>query len=335
MTGEHARSRPALKLAAAAVVILASILMLLAAEAAVRTLSDIRFFGNSSNLLTPVTSTRYKNAPQTHAVSFGAEVFTDRDGYRIPSAEYIYPPQGKAVFILGDSVAFGPGVPEPRSFVGMLRARRPDLAIYNSAVIAYGTEDYAAVLQDELARRTPSAVYLVFCLNDVRTASAVELHKASPPATWVEALRVVSWISMLNDYLRENSKLYIYAKGVASDPARRYFQADLEPYRDVAMVRAALRPIEAIADTLKRRGIPLTVLISPYEYQLRSRDDDSLLPQQVVTRALAERGIRTIDTMEWFRADGKSSRNYFLRFDPMHLSEEGHRVMADGIAGSM
>jgi hypothetical protein len=44
-------------------------------------------------------------------------------GFRVPSADYRYPSnEAYRVPILGDSIAFGPGIPEQKTFVGVLRS---------------------------------------------------------------------------------------------------------------------------------------------------------------------------------------------------------------------
>jgi hypothetical protein len=256
-------------------------------------------------------------------------------------------------------VAFGPGVAEPDTFVGLLRAANPGWAVYNSSVIGYDTGNEADVVGDLLARRQRfSNVILVYCLNDVSAASAVNIdrHKEAPepagnepfgklspatrnsPANFVEGLRQLRFISQLNDFLREHSKSYLYLKGISTDPGQRYFLADYAAYRDPAAL-AELDRLETIARTLRQRQIAFTVIISPYEYQLRANatlpdapEGDVLLPQHVVTEFLKSRGIAYVDATVAFKsADVADKSKLFLKFDPMHFSTAGHRVMYDVI----
>jgi hypothetical protein len=291
------------------------------------------------------------------AHSFGALIYTDRNGFRVPNPGYKYPePASEEILILGDSVAFGPGVAEPDTFVGLLRAANPGWAIYNSSVIGYDTGNEADVIGDLLAqRRKFSSVILVYCLNDVSAASAVNIdtHTEGPgasgkesfgevspatPANLIDRLRLVGLIAQLNDFLREHSKLYLYLKGISTDPGRRYFLADYAPYLDPAALKGLDR-LEMIASSLRQRQVDFTVIISPYEYQLRAnatlpdaQKGDPLLPQHIVTQFLKSRRIAYIDATEAFKraAVGDKSK-LFLKFDPMHFSVAGHRVMYDVI----
>jgi lysophospholipase L1-like esterase len=312
-----------LAIAATAVGITLGAALLLAAEIGVRYFTDVTFFGNSRNLFAPAAF--MTNAPDVRAVSFGAEVITDHHGYRVPQPGYRYPSNTRRLLVVGDSIAFGPGISEPETFAGRLRSLR-HWSIYNAAVIGQSASDYHRVIGESIDRIHPDAVYLVLCLNDVSAVSASEIKGGA-----IDKLRQYTMISAINDFLRDNSKLYIYLKGLLTDPSQRYFMADWQQYQDAGKVAEALTPLQRIAESLKARGIEFTVLISPYEYQLRpAAPRESLLPQRTIAAILAERGIRFVDMTDWFRKERPGS--YFLRFDPMHFSAEGHRVVYSGVA---
>jgi lysophospholipase L1-like esterase len=330
-------------------------------EISVRTLTNLTFGGNSRNLITAdrFNGRTWGNTPDVIAHSFEAVVFTGHDGFRVPNGGYRYPePASERILILGDSVAFGPGVAEPDTFVGLLRAANPGWAVYNSSVIAYDAPNYADVVSDLIARpQNFSKVILVYCLNDVSPASAANIDKhkevaalaengpsrtwspatGNSPANLLEALRRVGFISKLNDYLREHSKLYLYLKGISTDPAKRYFLADYTAYRDPTAL-SVLDNLDMIARTLRQRQIAFTVIISPYEYQLRANatlpapGGDIFLPQRVVTEFLKSKGIDYVDATAAFKRAGVADKSkLFLKFDPMHFSAAGHRVMYDVI----
>jgi lysophospholipase L1-like esterase len=345
-------SRSLLGIAVVAVGITIAAGLLALGELSVRTLTNVTFQGNSRNLITAdrFNGRTWGNTPDVVAHSFGALIYTDRDGFRIPNGGYRYPEAAsEQILILGDSVAFGPGVEEPDTFVGLLRAANPGWAVYNSSVIGYDTGNEADVVGDLLARRQRfSSVILVYCLNDVSAASAVnidtqtgvpglssqEAFGKSSPANLIERFKLVGLISQLNDFLREHSKLYLFLKGISTDPAQRYFLADYVPYRDPVALEG-LERLEMIARMLRQRQIAFTVIISPYEYQLRAnaslpdaQKGDLLLPQRIVTEFLKSRGIAYVDATEAFKHAAVADKSkLFLKFDPMHFSAAGHRVM--------
>lgn len=50
--------------------------------------------------------------------------------------------------------------------------------------------------------------------------------------------------------------------------------------------------------SLRARNIEFTILLSPYEYQLRKKEDQYLLPQKILTTYFQEQGIPYIDAYE-------------------------------------
>jgi len=341
-------------------------------ELAVRLGTTITFHGNSANLFTPNRfGTSRGNTPKVRALAFHEPVYIDGNGFRIPSPDYQYPStKGDRVLILGDSVAFGPGVPEEKTFVGELRASKPDWAVFNSAVLGYSLFDYVNVIRSLLQRhKRYTLVVLVMCLNDVSGASALFLEKPTAPQpsadsaqsqdgfsgsrdssataqqvhspggtqrlSLVERARSIPAAAAANDWLREHSKLYLYLKGILTDPSARYFQADYLNYDD--RVGEKLGVFLSIADELRRAGIPLLIVISPYEYQLRLLQDqaamrrtdlDVMLPQKKIQAYLTAHGLTAFDAIDFFRSQGGAkSKALFLPFDPMHFSAKGHFLM--------
>lgn len=309
-------------------------------EIIVRVTTNVIFLGNSSNLFEAKRfGQSIGNAPNIRGLAFHEPAYTDSYGFRIPNPGYRYPsaPRDK-ILILGDSVAFGPGVAEEKTFVGRLRASRPDSAIFNAAVIGYGVNDYLNVVRALLDKGSQyTVVLLVFCLNDVSSDSARLLDSSAVPQRFsaVERLRNLTFAAAANEWLRENSKLYLYVKGVVTDPSARYFLADYLNYD--GRVDQKLGGVVELAAELSRAGIPLYIVISPYEYQLRTRDgvgpkdpiaDDVMLPQRRIADFWGDKGLATYDSAGFFLSQvGRASSEYFLPSDPMHFSERGHAVM--------
>ena len=282
-------------------------------------------------------------------------------GFRVPSADYRYPSDDvHRVLILGDSIAFGPGIPEQKTFVGLLRSAKPDWAIFNTAVIGYDLNDYLNVSKTLLKTQRYQLAILVLCLNDISWVSAELLdgppisHSATtntsrPNATAivqsytnkdsvpsiVEQLRSLSIISTANDWLRTHSKLYLYLKDVITDPSARYFLADYKEYEN--NIDTKLDPLLKIANEFRNAGIPLWIVISPYEYQLRGQGQkdsalqasaDVMLPQKKIEAFLSSHGINALDPINFFQAQvGARAASLFLPYDPMHFSETGHLLM--------
>ena len=327
--------------------LLAVVLLAAGAELAVRVFSSVDLVGNSRNLFVAgAFGKSHGNAPNVEAISFGQTIYTDEHGFRIPKRG-VRDDAGKreAILILGDSVAFGPAVDEEQTIAGLLRARFPAHRIYNSSVIGYSTPDYRNVV-DAFVPRHPevSAVALVYCLNDVSATSARNIERyvsdearGGGASTLTEMLRSIAWISDANDYLRSRSKLYLFVRHHLLGTQTRDWQEALRLYSEdrTADVEQAASDIAAIAALLKSRGIPLVVVIAPFEYQLRNPEDpESQVPQQKLAGQLARAGVDPIDPRPAFDPSHASS-DYYLAYDAMHFSAAGHRVIADVIAEAL
>lgn len=316
------------------------------AELAVRLFSSVILVGNSRNLFVAgAFGKSHGNAPDVEAISFGGTVYTDEHGFRVPKRGVREDAVKRgAILIVGDSVAFGPAVDEEQTIAGLLRTRFPVQRIYNSAVIGYATPDYRNLVDAFVPRHSEvSAVVLVYCLNDVSVTSARNIERyvnpkseSAPASTLTEALRSFTWISDANDYLRSRSKLYLFVRHHLLGTQTRDWKEALGLYSEehTADVEQAVDDIAAIAVFLKARGIPLVVVLSPFEYQLRNPEDpDSQLPQRKLTELLRKAGVDPIDPRPVF--DASRASDYYLAYDAMHFSAAGHRVIADVIAEAL
>ncbi len=322
------RKRRAFALLSIALGLVVAALILMVGELVVRVFTNVTFAGTSASLFTPNRFGASRgNRPSAEDVAFGGRVFTDPRGFRVPSLDYRYSPHARReVLVLGDSVAFGPGVREEETFVGRIRARHPETNVYNAACIGYSTRDYENVLHALLAQDSlhPSRVVLFFCLNDVSARSAVQLD-------WTQRFRHIGVTEKINAALRDRSKLYLWLRGVTTHPADRYFMADYHLYTDEEKVHAALLPIARMADDLRRRDTAFTVVICPNEPQLkRGTAGDPFLPQKRVRAFLASRGIQHVDAAGPFLAAAalRPPEDFYLPFDAMHFSSAGHELMA-------
>ena len=75
--------------------------------------------GIQSGLIKKINNTNYLN-PNEEGVIFDEKVYTDKNGFRVPSKNFKYIGK-KNIFILCDSVTFGNGVKEEETFIGLMR----------------------------------------------------------------------------------------------------------------------------------------------------------------------------------------------------------------------
>lgn len=88
---------------------------------------------------------------------------------------------------------------------------------------------------------------------------------------------------------------------------------------------------ERVADA----GIPLLVVVLPYEYQLREPTAENRLPQRMLAEQLPGMRIDFLDLYDAFAAHVGPASDLFLYRDPMHLSTAGHALVYDEVTRSL
>lgn len=307
------------------------------AELVCRALGNASFLGNSRYLSVPGAYGPSKgNMPLANALSLGVRVFTDRNGFRVPPRfRDPKPADAPALLILGDSVAFGAGVEEERTFSGFLRVSLPSTRIYNSAVIGYGASDYRNVVSHFLPDHSEvSTICLVFCLNDVRERALPRDKFTSIPPLGPRREPKTS-TAKLDSFLRANSELYVVLKSELTDPQERYWELAANAYANDNDLERKLRPIAEIAEISRLLGTKFFVIIAPYEFQLRNIDADVTAPQRALIDYFEKNGIAYVDALPVFRRVGLPSYELFLPGNAMHFSAAGHEVIHEIILATL
>jgi hypothetical protein len=327
-------------LALLAISLLFAFLLLLAGEMYCRFFTSINFLGISSGLFVPGRyGTSYGNAPNFTGIAFGEKFSTDENGFRA-DPQLTSPPTGKppALLIAGDSVSFGPGVPEEMTIAGRLRRMMPGMTVYNASAIGYDAFDYKNAVDAVIARKGEiRTVLLFYCLNDLSDVSARRIRTKTSAVQDPDHRENASPVEALNDYLRSRSRLYLFLKTALRDPSLTHFRYDLGPYQqDEKNLRAGLQPLADIQRQLAARGVAFQIYILPYEAQLRPGSPPAfLLPQKRVADFLRGQGIDFTDATAEFQREGAGAQSLFLYGDPMHLSKKGHQMVARLVCGRL
>jgi hypothetical protein len=284
--------------------------------------------------------------PNSSGRSNGAAVHADWNGFRVTS---ISPDTtGPGWLLLGDSVTLGIGVEADSTFSGILQSRFPPVNVLNPSMIGWDVRDYARVFRhfvvEDRDRHRIERVLLFWCLNDLyRGGEAVKMPGGRIRARAGKAFGA----------LRSHSRFYYFLKTLLFDRARDYYLFDSRLYTEdstgvadaigrlaelrgscMSLHRWRQRGPDAPAKRLTpnrnfRDGIAFTVVLLPYEYQLRDHESGRDEPQRIMGAELKSRGIEVLDPLPYLRASGMDSKKLYLYGDGIHLSAAGHRMMAD------
>tara|TARA_B100000963_G_scaffold361753_1_gene399262 strand:+ start:710 stop:1702 length:993 start_codon:yes stop_codon:yes gene_type:complete len=270
--------------------------------------------------------------PNSSGKVFGADAFFDFYGYRVPSLNYKYKSEDK-IFVIGDSVAFGNGVLENLSFPGIMRKNLKNYEIYNTSVFGYQTKHYNLRL-NELDKFQPiKKIFYFVTLNDVFKSSNVikkEINRENNyDKTKLEKIINLNFIKNLNDNLRDKSYFWMFLKGKLIDPQKVWFTNVLDYYK-----KNDLKNFNFFINNLKNKskdlGSELTIFILPYEFQTRNCNSKVLLPQSKIRDILVSSDVEFFDFTRVF-CENNNPKKLFYKFDPMHLSEKGHKLVYNEI----
>lgn len=219
---------------------------------------------------------------------------------------------------LGDSVAEGVGVDDSSTASSRTARATPDLRVINLAHIGHSTCDERNVLSAWIDTCTRVArVTVLYTLNDVYgEASAGDLPDAgrrdglAGARRWLEA-HYATYRALKLFLLQGSDSYYRYDAG--------YYRAD-DPHFLQAM--ACVDSIQALCAA---NGSDLEVVMLPYRSQVDGNDDP--IPQEMVRAHCASAGIPFMDVLPAFRRAGRSAELYLFA-DEIHLSEQGHAMLA-------
>jgi GDSL-like Lipase/Acylhydrolase len=326
-------------------VVIIPMIGILGPELAVRILfPKINYVGESSSLL---QDGKFGDSPGYRAnatgYSWGVSLTTDEFGFRHDPQQKPQPKTVPAIVILGDSVPNGIGVEASVTFSTLL-ANRLQKRIINTSVTGQGIKDYENVVRYFVIPKRAE-------LNIERAVLFVTLNDVDPDQSGAEAIQryhkpfMVRLAERLNEafnfntWLIQRSKLYLLLKGISYDSSKAWFLGDLDRFRSLDDLKGFSKRLRAIKAALDAAGIPLLVVIVPYEYQLRQPTTENLFPQEMLGKILTEGGFKFLDMRSQFQEAQKQkslrSSDFFLFNDHAHLSAAGHALVAEALAGRL
>ena len=165
-----------------------------------------------------------------------------------------------------------------------------------------------------------SRILVLWCLNDIYSS-------AGPLPDPDQTVRDMggSFLSLARRHLH----VYQFLKATLFDRPRRYWEYDSRLYREELLVSHSAGDIAAIAALGSERRIEVTVVLLPYEYQLRQgRGDDIWLPQERMSARLRATGIIPLDPSPYLLDRVKDPAELFLYGDGDPLLVEGHELIS-------
>jgi len=301
--------------------ILIIIFIYITLEISLKILNLSNLFGIENNCIDSEKK-KYAFKKENECIVFGVKTYTDKNGFRIPEKTHDYSNDNSIVF-LGDSVTFGNGIIEEKTFVGKLRSKKKNFNVYNISLPGFQIEDHLENLKKVEEISNIKNLFYVFSINDIqkRDLNIIDLQAKK---NTTEKIRSLYFFNNLNAFLRDRSYSYIFLKGILTDPSRRWFEYDLNYFK-----KSNIDDLKFFFEELIRiknlKQFNLSVLLLPYEYQTRKDKCNGhfLYPQIKIKEILNDMNIDFLDLVDLF-CKNKNPNDLYYKFDHMHLSEIGH-----------
>jgi len=311
----------------------------------------------------------YAPRPGARATAGHVRVSINSHGFRDREYERARTPGVARIAVLGDSIAFGSGLPLQETFPKQLEALLAEAGrsteVLNLGVFGYDVVDEVAFFEQVGAGFQPDLVILGFCINDVGIHSANSrglgwgqdlegLGKHSRLARWLLQRRERTLL--MQDFHRLNQDDEFsrqYAGSIDSlegDPEQRSRLADLraaldaaaapvpfaEWYASEAKIGRLRHAFARLAELAAKGGFEVLVALIPY---LDEQGHQDLYGRAYEIAALEARraGFEVLSLRDSFSARGAAELRLERagRPDPLHPNAEGHRLIAEELLSAL
>lgn len=264
---------------------------------------------------------------------FGKKSKTDKNGFRIPLNNFSYKNEKKSILILGDSVTFGVGVKEKNTFIGILRNNLQDNNLYNTAIFGHNIESYSYILKKnhKKFKNEINEVVIFLCLNDLVPYQGAVFKKEEKNEINNFQKNIVknTFAVKLNVFFRERSSLFVLLKGFLTNPIERHYNYMKVLYDNKKNLIGFEKFVNEIDGFMNKNNLKYRYVLLPYAHQVRNNCKKNLLkPQEIIKDILNKKNLNLIDyTSEFCKIP--NNNDLFLKYDPVHLSNYGHRFVSD------
>jgi lysophospholipase L1-like esterase len=269
----------------------------------------------------------YELCPNVDSTDRGVSIRTNSLGMRGPELVLPRDPASVRIGVLGDSVAFGIGLPFEeiwssivlREITQALPGSRFELM--NCAVSGYSSRDEAQVLEHKLLPLDPDLVIVGYFLNDPEPEPLQPLQNYFHDPEWWQHSDILRRLAQLR---RKRD-----VQDLGGGDVWRYYHAPAgEPWK---RARAAL---ERMAELARPRGVHVLLIVTPVLSPLEHWSEYPYEPIHAQVCELARGlGWDALDLLGALRNSGLEPPQ--LRLDESHPNARGHEIIGRAIAAEL
>ena len=278
----------------------------------------------------------YRIIPNYQGILEGVKININSDGYRDSEFERQRHDNQKLVAIIGDSITFGQGVAQEKTFPAVLEnllnqsGKKTEYRVWNLGVPGYNTQQEFEVFNSFVLPQNPGWIFLAYVINDVEPVNmdALKLisgEKPENPKSWLSTqLERSLTIQVVRNRLGRVIKLFKpdYRFSSYVDDALNQYEGSNSSWSAVSKM------IEAMNNMAQKNDIKFTVVMIP------SIMDFNNYPFQRINQKMEllckEKGIDFLDLLPYFK--NLDPQKLVVSIIDAHPNSLAHKIIAGALA---
>lgn len=263
---------------------------------------------------------------------FGKKVYTDENGFRISNNFIKKDDILENIFFVGGSVTFGSGVTQSNTFSGILEKELSKHKIFNASVIGSNIENNLQIINKKINSKNLKYIFVNFSLDDIENLDNQKKNntldiKKNNNSSFIENMKKNKFLIYINNFIRSKSVTYVFLKGIFLNSNERYYQYALNSYNE-SNINALSLIMKKYSKRNKKLNNKIIFLMIPYSFQISDENcNKNDFAETIIENKIINSDLKLIKFKEKFCNDDKKNQ-IFLRYDPSHLSEYGHTLVA-------
>ena len=263
---------------------------------------------------------------------FGKKVYTDENGFRVSDNFIKKDDTLEEIFFVGGSVTFGSGVTQSNTFSGILEKKLSKYKIFNASVIGSNIENNLQIIDKKIDPKGLKYIFVNFSLDDIQNLDNLKKNstldmKKNINSSFIERMKKNKVLIYINNFIRSKSVTYVLMKGIFLNSNERYYQYAINTFNEnnINTLNLIMKKYSEKNKKLKNKMIFLMI---PYSFQISDKNcNENDFAETIIENKIINFDLRIIKFKDKFCNDDNKSQ-IFLKYDPGHLSEYGHTLVA-------
>lgn len=278
----------------------------------------------------------YRIIPGFQGVLEGVKVSVNSDGYRDREFDRQRSENQKLVAVIGDSITFGQGVPQDKTFPAVLEKmlnsgkRNDSFRVWNLGVPGYNTDQENGVFQSLVLPQKPYWIFLAYVVNDVEPINEGALRiigggKPQNQKSWIfqqldDSIIIYIARNRLGQIIKWFKPDYFVSSYV--DDTTSLYEGPESAWHDVSKT---IESMKRLSDALNVR---FTVLMTTSMMDFQRYPFERI--NKIVEDFCKDKGIDYLDLLPYFK--GLDPSKLHVSIIDSHPNAIAYEIMAKAIA---